>query len=150
MPNKYMRRLSVPLVAVALLVLAGAAIAANQKAGYTYTTATTAKYYVRLKVAKNAKRVTLLNLPTPVYCTEAAGGFGQAPTVSTSITKTGTFKVTVGLLAPGGGKIDESDTVTGTFLKGGAEKGTVSSNLGSGKVCHGIKIGYSTTGAASG
>ncbi|MGD1049897.1 MAG: hypothetical protein ABR947_02360 [Solirubrobacteraceae bacterium] len=141
------------LTVAAALSTAGVALATAPKQGWTYTTQPTAKVSVTFKVSANGKRVTNLGAGIAIKCKGSAGGFPQAKPGSGNITKTGTFKVVLKLYPLGGAsqKSSGTDTVTGTFVKGGKATGTVLSYFdfqGANSFCTGVKQNYTAIGTA--
>ena len=136
-------------VALVLLLVASIALAAKPKKGKTYIGQTKEKaaQSISFTVSKNGKSVTKLNAPIEQKCVGPVGGFGginvKAPK-SIKITSKGTFKVVVKFVGITGNKKYGKETVTGKFLKGGKEKGTIKSKPKILKNCHGETVKYST------
>ena len=137
--------------AIASLLVVGIAVAAKPVKGDTYTGSTKQKFpqTISFKVSKNGKSVTSLNAPIVQKCVGPVGGFGginaKAPK-KIKITSKGTFKAVVKFVAINGSKSFGKETVTGKFLKGGKEKGTIKSKPHILKNCHGTTVKYSTIG----
>jgi len=120
-------------VAVAVLGVAGAALAANPVKGATYSGALAAprsSYKVSFEVSGNGVQVTVLTMSNlPFYC---SGGNGAIPVkfADAPISKSGTFTSTgkyFALEGPLKGQLATKLTITGAFGKGGSERGTVTS-----------------------
>lgn len=139
------------LTLAAALSTAAVALATAPKKGWTYTTPSTAKVFVSFKVSSTGKQVTHLNAGDAVKCKGSAGGFPTAKPGSGKINH-GTFKVVLRLYPPGpNAKAAGTDTVTGTFAKGGKATGTVRTYLNgqnSKSFCQGIKRSYTAIGKA--
>lgn len=119
------------LAATATLALGGVAFASHAIKNASYSGAYTGRPTdtISFKVSANGKRVVDLSVSTPYKC---SGGCGGVPNPSAgSVRITGNkFKVTLKLREPGNSsKVFGSDTVTGTFEKGGTAKGTVKSHF---------------------
>lgn len=139
------------LALVAALLTAGAALATAPKKGWTYTAQPMSKVFVTFKVSATGKKVTKLDAGIAVKCKGSAGGFPSARPGSGTITKTGTFKVVLKLYPPGapGQKSSGTNTVTGKFVAGGKETGTVLTHFNGqngNSFCRGIKRSYTTIG----
>lgn len=120
MPRRSTRHVGALLVLVVLLVWAAVALAAKPKKGYIYdTNSQTTKVGVYFKVAKNGKRLTSLEVGTPIKCPKNSGGVGGLPGAlkpgSAAISKQGTFKTKFTLFDPGSHKKGGTETVTGKF-----------------------------------
>src|SRR5579884_3165139 len=139
------------LTLAAALSMAAVALATAPKKGWTYATAPTAKVAVSFKVSSTGKRITNLAPGTAIKCKGSAGGFPAAKAGSGKITK-GTFKVVLKLYPPGPHpKSSGTDTVTGTFVKGGKATGTVHTYLNgqnSKSFCRGVRRSYTAIGKA--
>ena len=82
---------------------------------------------ISFKVSGNGKRVSHFTIGSiPIGC--QAGGFTSPKSRSAKVSKTGTFKAKLPLRAINGTKIGNV-VVTGKFLKGGKEKGKVSTRF---------------------
>lgn len=141
------------LTLAAALSTAGIALATAPKKGWTYKTQSTAKVLVSFKVSATGKTVTNLTASDAVRCKGSAGGFPLAKPGSAKITSQGTFKAVLKLYPPGpsGQKSDGTDTVTGTFVKGGKATGTVKTYFNfqnSSSFCKGVKESYTAIGKA--
>lgn len=136
----------------AALSTAGVALATAPKKGWTYTTPSTAKVFVSFKVSPTGTKVVNLAPGDAVQCKGSAGGFPRAKPGSAVITSQGTFRAVLKLY-PGapGAKSDGTDTVTGTFVKGGKATGTVKTYFdfqGPNSFCTGVKRSYTAIGQA--
>ncbi len=141
------------LTLVAALSIAGVALATAPKKGWTYTTQPRAKVFVSFKVSATGKKVTNLDAGIAFKCRGGAGGFPSARPGSATITKKGTFKVTLKLYPPGrpGQKSSGTDTVTGRFVNGGKATGTVRTYFNgqnSKSFCRGVTQSYTAVGKA--
>ncbi len=119
------------VLAAAVLASSGIALASNAVKGASYI-----GHYqggvteaISFTVSANGKRVTDLSVTTPFKCSGGCGGVGSPIGGSARISEKGTFKITLKLVGPGSTKSFGTDTVTGTFLKHGKAKGTVSSHF---------------------
>jgi hypothetical protein len=133
------------LAAAIALVCAGYALAAAPVKGgsYTGTYKGGAGSTISFKVSSNGKKLTGLYVSTPFECSGGCGGVSAGTNGSAKITKKGTFKTKINLLAPGGTKPIGTDTVVGTFLSHGGAKGTVTSHFKSGS---GAKASWTASG----
>ncbi|MBV9310353.1 MAG: hypothetical protein JOZ73_05950 [Solirubrobacterales bacterium] len=148
MSLKYLCRGSIAAAVVSLLIV-GVAVAAKPQKGKTYfgQTKQKAAQSISFTVSKNGKSVTNLNAPIIQKCTGPVGGFGgikNKEPKKIKISSKGTFKVVVKFVAVVGKKSFGKETVTGTFLKGGKEKGKITSKPHIEKHCHGTTVKYST------
>jgi len=116
---------------LALAVVAAAALAAGQVKGGSYEGAllpSTRGIGVSFKVSGNGRKVTSLSTSNiPIYC---SGGGPPIPVhfKSASISSNGTFTSTgrnIIEIGPLKGQVGEKLKITGKFLKGGREQGTV-------------------------
>ncbi len=110
-----------------LVVLAAAsvALAAHPIKGATYK-GTFGTSSISFKVAANGKKVSVFNFPVPpIGC--QGGTFGSASGGSATVSKKGTFKVTLKLVFAPLHRTNGKLVVTGKFQKGGKESGKVSS-----------------------
>jgi hypothetical protein len=135
------------------LSMAGMALATAPKNGWTYSTQSTAKVFVSFKVSSTGKKVNNLAVGDALQCKGSAGGFPAAKPGSAKITNQGTFKAVLKLYPPGpsGQKSQGTDTVTGTFVKGGKATGTVKTYFNgqnSKSFCKGVKRSYTAIGHA--
>ena len=120
------------LAGVATLLCAAIAFASNAISGGSYT-----GHYsggssegLTFKVSANGKKVFDFSVNTPVKCKGGCGGVGSASGGSATISKQGTFKVVLKIVFPSKPpRTEGTDVVTGTFLKHGKAKGTVSSHF---------------------
>ncbi len=80
-------------------------------------------------MSASGKEVTDLTVTTPFKCNGGCGGAESPSGGSARISKAGTFKATLKLKNPGQSASYGTDTVTGTFLKSGKAKGTVTSHF---------------------
>jgi hypothetical protein len=140
-------RILVAVAAVSALV-AGAAFAAKPAKGKTYSGRVTGSptETVSFTVSKNGKRVTKLNVPIAIRCAGGFGGIVPKPPKKIKITKKGTFKRAVKVQGVTG-KSFGKETVTGKFLKGGKESGTITGKLTGLKSCQNTKLTYTTVAA---
>jgi hypothetical protein len=128
------------VVSATVLASAAIAFAAHPVNGEGYSGHVTGQptETVSFKVSKDGKRVTKLLIPLVVHCPKRFGGFGGVASPSAgkaTITKKGTFTKTLTVLAVTGAKAG-TETVTGTFLADGKERGKIASNLtGKPKAC---------------
>jgi hypothetical protein len=140
------------VLAFVTLVTAAVALAANQEKGWTYSSPSAAHESVYFMVSTNGKKVVDLSASTPVKCPSSVGGVGgiaSATGGSATISRHGTFKVTMKQTTFAGHKSAGTDTVTGTFLEHGQEKGKVTSHFNSNTgICKATTRSYTTTGTA--
>lgn len=117
------------LVSATMLAAATIALAAKPAAGKTYHGHVTGQSteQVSFKVSGTGKWVRKLTVPAPLAC---QGGGIQSPSPQSAKIKHGAFKKTF-LLTFGGGSPGSggTETVTGRFVKGGKEKGTISTRF---------------------
>jgi hypothetical protein len=132
-------------VAIAI-ASAAAALAANVINGGSYS-----GHYrgrptdlISFEVSTNGKNVIDLHVDTPFKCGGGCGGVPSPGGGSARISAKGTFKATLKLAGPGSTKVIGSDTVTGTFLRHGAAKGTVTSHFSSSSA--GETVSWTATG----
>jgi len=122
------------LTAAALVASATVALASNAVRGASYLGHFTggATAAISFKVSANGSRLTELSVDTPIKCGGGCGGIPSGRAASVRI-RNGKFKVIVKLLALGSSsKVIGTDTVTGTFLKHGGARGTITSHFNSG------------------
>jgi hypothetical protein len=141
------------VILVVLLVCAAAALAAKPKKGFTYETNSMAtKESVFFKVSKNGKRVTGLEVGTPIKCPKSVGGVGGLPGAlnpgSAAISKQGTFKTKFTLFDPGGHKKGGTETVTGKFSDDHATGKVTDHFTNSSGVCKATTRSYTAIGFA--
>ncbi|HEV7937886.1 MAG TPA: hypothetical protein VGP18_07680 [Solirubrobacteraceae bacterium] len=136
-------------VALALLIVASAALAANQVKGGSYKGSLTPARdgaLISFKVSSSAKQVTALSVSnTPLYC-EGGGPPTPVRFKNASISAGGTFSSTgqwVIKEGPKKGKVGTKLKITGKFLKGKAEQGTITTTYVGFPKCSG-KSAYST------
>jgi hypothetical protein len=143
------RALSAVCAAVTLLVVVSTAFAANQVSGGSYKGALVPSRdgaVVSFRVSSSGKQVTALSISnTPLYC---SGGGRPTPVhfKNASISGDGTFASTgkyVILEGPKKGQVGTKLKITGKFLKGRAEQGTVTTTYVGFSNCSG-KSSYST------
>jgi len=127
-------KLSVPVAAVILLVLATAAFAGRPVKGATYTARTARGGEFSLKVASNGKRVTVDESLPPLYCQGGAGGIEEL-SKPLAISKGGSFKATISYRAIHG-RVVAKLTINGTFV-GSDVTGKMSSKWLLSKGCNG-------------
>lgn len=131
------RLVSVLALAGALLVT-GVALAAQPVKGATYkgTWGPAADHNsMTFKVSSNGKTVSNFRLNgLPVGC--QGGGFGSPISKSGPVSNSGTFKVTMPLYFSPTHRTTGSLVMTGTFLSGGKEKGTLSTKFSSSSSCN--------------
>jgi hypothetical protein len=122
------------LAAATVLASAGIALASNAVKGAAYSGHLAGKVgdTISFTVSPSGKKVIDLYVSTPYKCSGGCGGVESPSGGSAYITKKGTFKVTLKLENPGETTSYGSDTVTGTFLKGGEAKGKVTSHFNEG------------------
>jgi hypothetical protein len=149
------RLVSSVAVGALLLALAGIAIAAKPKAGYTYSNGSSSPS-VFFK-AGSAKKLVEFSAGLAIKCnSNSCGGFGGVEgftSNSVKVASNGTFKVSGGIFgaAPGGkhGKKLGTETVTGKFVSSTEVKGKVTTHisLGSGPHgYHGVTKSYTAIG----
>ncbi|HEV7941762.1 MAG TPA: hypothetical protein VGP17_03035 [Solirubrobacteraceae bacterium] len=115
------------------LVGAGVALAAKAPKplkGATYSGTFTGEVYntISFKVSSNGKKVSGFNIPSPpVGC--QGGAFGSATGGTATVSKKGTFKVTLNIVFAPQKKTNGTVLVTGKFGKHGSESGTLSSTF---------------------
>jgi hypothetical protein len=133
------------LGAAIALVCAGYALAAAPVKGGSYTGTEKGRpdSTISFKVSSTGKKLTGLYVSTPFKCSGGCGGVEAGTNGSAKITRKGTFKAKINLVAPGGTKPVGTDTVVGTFLSHGRAKGTVTSHFKSGS---GEKVSWTATG----
>jgi hypothetical protein len=142
--------ISIPASGAVLLAVAGIALAAKPKAGYTYSTPSTANPSVFFKSA-SSKKLTDFSAGLALKCKlKVCGGIGGIKSftrTSVKVSKTGTFKVTGNILAVNNKKLG-TETVTGKFVSATKVKGKVEThaNLGQYK---GVTESYTATGTPS-
>lgn len=148
MASKY-NALFATCAAVALLVAASAALAAGQVRGGSYKGSlmpTRDGVVVSFKVSPSGKQVTALSVSnTPLYC---SGGGPPTPVrfKSASISAAGTFSSTGQWVieeGPKKGQVGTKLKISGKFLKGGAEQGTIATSYVGSPSCGG-KSSYKT------
>jgi hypothetical protein len=148
MASKY-KALSAVCVAVALLIVAGAALAASQVKGGSYKGALTPSrdgVVVSFKVSSSGKQVTALSVSnTPLYC---SGGGPPTPVrfKNATISAGGTFSSSgqwVIKEGPKKGQVGTKLKITGKFLKGKTEQGTITTSYVGAASCGG-KSSYKT------
>lgn len=130
------RALAGALASAAVLASATVALAAHPSKGKTYRGTVTGNSTepVSFKVNSTGTKVVKLTVPIAFGC--QGGGITTPKPASAKITSKGTFKTTVPLTGAGGSTGNAgSETVTGTFLKAGREKGTITSHFKSVKSC---------------
>lgn len=141
--------LPVSSVLLIVLVVVSAALAANQVKGGAYKGGlmpTRDGVVVNFKVSSGGKQVTGLTVSnTPLYC---SGGGKPTPVhfKSASISSNGTFSSTgkyVIAEGPKKGQVGTKLKITGKFLKGGKERGTLTTTYVGFSNCSG-KSSYST------
>ena len=122
------------LAAAAVLASAGVALASSAVKGASYTGhyKGAATETVSFKVSSNGKQVVDLTVTTPFKCNGGCGGVASPSGGSAHISQSGKFKATLKLVQLGSTKTYGSDTVSGTFLKHGQAKGTVTSHFDNG------------------
>jgi hypothetical protein len=112
------------------LVGTGVALAANPLKGATYSGTFTGEVYntISFKVSSNGKKVSGFNIPSPpVGC--QGGAFGSSTGGTATVSKKGTFKVTLNMVFAPQKKTNGTVLVTGKFGKHGSESGTLSSTF---------------------
>lgn len=143
------KALSAICIAVVLLIVASAALAASQVKGGSYKGSLTPSrdgVVVSFKVSSSGKQVTALKVSnTPLYC-EGGGPPTPVRFKNASISGKGTFTSTgqwVIKEGPKKGQVGTKLKITGKFLKGGAEQGTIATSYVGAPSCGG-KSSYST------
>ena len=139
---------TVAATGVLTVVVAGVALAAHPVKGATYhgaiATGGPIAYPISFKVSANGNRVGSFVFGTlPVHC--QGGGFGSPQPASAPVTKKGSFKATVTLYFAPAHATTGKLIVTGSFLKHGKERGTISSKFAHSTSCDKTDS-YSTTG----
>ncbi len=128
------KQLRTPLARVSAIASVGAlasasiALAAQPLKGATYSGAFKGRVSdsVSFKVSANGKKVSGFSIPnSPAGC--QGGAFGSASGGSGSISKQGTFKVTLSIVFAPAHRTNGKVVVSGKFGKKGAESGKVSS-----------------------
>jgi hypothetical protein len=112
------------------LVGTGVALAAKPLKGATYSGAFTGEAYntISFKVSSNGKKVSGFNIPSPpVGC--QGGAFGSASGGTATVSKKGTFKVTLNIVFAPQHKTNGTVLVTGKFGQHGSESGKISSTF---------------------
>jgi hypothetical protein len=133
-----------------LLAVVGIALAAKPKAGYTYSTPSTASPSVFFEAVSRGK-LTDFSAGLALKCKlQTCGGFGGIKSfsrTSVKVSKKGTFKVSGDILAVNNKKLG-TETVTGKFVSATRVKGKVTThaNLGQYK---GVTKSYTATGTRS-
>ena len=124
------------LTAAAALASAGVALGSTNAvkgASYTGRFAGSATQAITFTVSADGRKVSAFSVVTPVKCSGGCGGVPTGRGGSAPISKNGKFTVKLKLLLPGSStKALGTDTVTGTFLKHGGAKGTVTSHFAEG------------------
>ncbi len=143
------KALSALCVAVALLIVASAALAASQVKGGSYKGSLTPARdgaLISFKVSSSGKQVTALSVSnTPLYC-EGGGPPTPVRFKNASISAAGTFSSTgqwVIKEGPKKGQVGTKLKITGKFLKGKAEQGTIATTYVGFPSCSG-KSAYNT------
>lgn len=132
---------------VLVLAVVGIALAAQPKAGYTYSTPSTTSPSVYFKAA-SAKKLTEFSAGLALKCkAKTCGGFGGVRSLaknSVKVAKSGTFLVRGNILTIDNKKLG-TETVTGKFVSATKVKGKVTThaNLGPYK---GVTESYTATG----
>lgn len=143
------KALSVMCAAATLLVVASTALAASQVKGGSYKGSLTPSrdgVTVTFKVSSSGKQVTALSVSnTPLYC---SGGGPPTPVrfKNATISAGGTFSSAgqwVIKEGPKKGQVGTKLKITGKFLKGGAEQGTITTSYVGAASCSG-KSSYAT------
>ncbi|HXQ00271.1 MAG TPA: hypothetical protein VN845_09445 [Solirubrobacteraceae bacterium] len=147
MASKF-KAVSATCVLLVVLLVASAALAANQVKGGTYTGALTPSrtgVTVSFKVSSSGKQVTSLTIGnTPLYC-EGGGRPTPVHFRNATISSKGTFASTGQYVigeGPKKGQVGTKLKITGTFLKGKAERGALTTNYVGFSNCSG-KSAYS-------
>lgn len=119
------------LASAAVLASSGIALATDAVKGASYSGHYQGRVTdtISFSVSTNGKQVIDLSVTTPFKCNGGCGGVESPIGGSARISGKGKFKATLKLIEPGSTKSDGSDTVTGTFLKHGKAKGTVTSHF---------------------
>jgi hypothetical protein len=138
------KALSALCVAAALLVVASAALAANQVKGGSYKGSLIPARdgaLISFEVSPNGKQVTALSVSnTPLYC---SGGGPPTPVrfKNASISAGGAFSSTgqwIIEVGPKKGQVGTKLKISGKFLKGKAERGTITTTYVGFPTCSGI------------
>jgi hypothetical protein len=135
----------VVLVLAASLTVVGIGFAAAPVKGSKYSgrVKVSATLTVSFKVASSGKKVTSLKVSPSLP--NSCGYGGPHPTASSKPAKIDRGKFTAKVTEKGaGGKVIDTATVTGSFLPGGKEKGTIKTDVPGAKSCNG-RFAYSTT-----
>lgn len=130
-------------VLLALVLVASAALAAGQVKGGSYKGSLAAPKQgigVSFKVSGNGKRVSSLQISTiPIYCS----GGGPATPIhfkNAAISSKGTFTSSaryVIKIGPFKGQVGETFKISGKFLKGRRERGTLTTTYPKDRACGG-------------
>jgi hypothetical protein len=119
------------LASLALLAIAGVALAAHPIKGATYTGTfgpVIAHESITFNVSHNGKRVSSFALSSfPVGC--QGGAFGSPQPGSGRISRKGKFRVTLKLFFAPNHSTTGTVVVTGRFLRAGKEKGTIGTHF---------------------
>ena len=133
------------LASVTMLAGAAVALATAPVKGKSYSGSVTgsSSEAVKFKVNKTGKTVVGLMVPAAPGC--QASGVTTTSSPSAPVSSKGTFKATIGLQTGGGGYPTPAgtETVTGTFLAGGKEKGTITTQ-GQGSLTCSKTVSYTT------
>lgn len=139
------KTLSALCTAVALLIVASAALAASQVKGGSYKGSLTPARdgaLISFKVSSDGKRVTALSISnTPLYC-EGGGPPTPVRFKNAAISVAGTFSSTGRWIikeGPKKGQVGTKLKISGKFVKGKAERGTITTTY----------VGFSKCGGKS-
>lgn len=114
--------------ATVALIGTGVALAAKPLKGATYSGSFTGEVYntISFKVSSNGKKVSSFNIPSPPAGCQG-GGFGSASGGTATVSKQGTFKVTLNIVFAPEHKTNGTVLITGKFGKHGRQSGKISS-----------------------
>jgi hypothetical protein len=118
------------VASAAVLACATVALAAHPAKGKTYSGSVKGNSTQPVSFKVNSRGTKVVKLMVPVAFGCQGGGVETPKPASAKITPKGTFRTTVPLTGVGGSTGSAgSETITGTFLKGHKEKGTITSHF---------------------
>jgi hypothetical protein len=119
---------AIAIMSVGVLASAGVALAAQPKKGASYsgTFKGITSDAVSFKVSANGKKVSGFAIPNPPAGCQG-GGFGSASGGMATVSKQGTFKITLSLVFAPAHRTNGTVVVSGKFDKHGTESGKISS-----------------------
>ncbi len=136
------------LAVAAALASAGVALASSDAvkgASYIGRYAGGATEAISFRVSANGSKVSSFFVETPIKCGGGCGGVPTGSGGSARISRNGKFTIKLKLVALGStATVIGTDTVTGTFLKHGGAKGTVTSHFTGGP--GGRTVSWTATG----